>query len=770
MDADARTVVAMAAQRAGFTARRARAQCLPTVSLALLALTFGLHAFRTWSDSEEYVAAAMTLADAPSERLIAALTAPRAAARRQAVEQLRAAQGAQAATLADMLARQRASNFMLFGSAGLGLLLVTCVLVLLRRQHQAESALRLSEARMRLFIEHAPASLAMLDEHMRYLAVSRRWLADYALGERDLTGLSHYELFPEIGEAWREVHRRALAGETLTEQADRFVRADGSVQWLRWEVRPWRDERQQIRGIMIFTEDISELKRAHEDGREVSEWFHVAQAAAGAGTWQWNLHTDENIWSEEVWQLYGVPPGSATPSYRAWLDVVLDADREQVDRCVREAVALQADFTTEFRVRWPDGRVRHLLSRGAPFRDAAGQPEKYLGIVIDLTERKQSEEVERSAQQQAVLRQHSAQLASVIENVQDALALFDRDQQLVLCNRAYAELMRENRRDELLGRRRSELLEAWFARAVAPGHAQPTPYAALLQAGSVEQSATVDVRTNAGASLRITDRRIADGGVVETIWDLTEDEQRAEELRQAHAAAQAGSAAKTEFLSSISHELRTPMNAVLGFAQLLQRDRREPLTERQRERVVQILAAGDHLLCLINDILDLSRIEAGQIAIACEPVDVRATLRSVIRTLEPIAHKRGVQLSMAAATDEEPLALADPLRFAQVLMNFGTNAIKYNRPGGRVVYEVSLPRPAWLRVTVHDTGIGIPKHKQNLLFQPFQRIGQESGPIEGTGIGLMITKRLASLMSAELGYESEAGRGSSFWLDIPVVS
>jgi PAS domain S-box-containing protein len=264
-----------------------------------------------------------------------------------------------------------------------------------------------------------------------------------------------------------------------------------------------------------------------------------------------------------------------------------------------------------------------------------------------------------------------------------------------------------------------------------------------------------------------------------TIRDITErkrlaaeakfqDERQAEELREARALAEAGSAAKSEFLSSMSHELRTPLNAILGFAQLLWRDRREPLSERHKLRVEHILKGGEHLLRLINDILDLSRIEAGQVSISTEPVSVRDVLEEVDRTLQPMAARQQIALRIDPLPSRLPMVAADRTRFAQILMNLGSNAIKYNRQNGDVVFSVAEQEPSSVRITVKDTGIGIPLDKQSTLFHPFQRAGQETGPIEGTGIGLVITRRLATLMNGEVGFHSVPGQGSEFWVRLPI--
>jgi PAS domain S-box-containing protein len=364
----------------------------------------------------------------------------------------------------------------------------------------------------------------------------------------------------------------------------------------------------------------------------------------------------------------------------------------------------------------------------------------------------------------------SDRLSSAVDSIQDAFALFDDGDRLVLCNSAYRRLIGEALPGPLVGKSYQELLDAWIDDIDFPEDAARARFHEERVARHRDQTSTFDVRMRDGRSLRVIDRRTAEGGIVKTVWDLTDHERRAEELREARAAAEAGSAAKSDFLSSMSHELRTPLNAILGFAQLLQRDRKEPLSPRHLERVDQILKGGEHLLRLIDDILDLSRIEAGAVSISTEPVSIIDVLDEVKRTLEPMAARQGIRVEVQELPADLPMAVADRTRFAQILMNYGSNAIKYNRPSGSVRFSVTIPTAERVRIAVHDTGMGIPADKQDKLFQPFQRAGQETGPIEGTGIGLVISKRLAELMGGRVGFRSVPGEGSVFWVEVRVHS
>ncbi|HMG21259.1 MAG TPA: ATP-binding protein, partial [Kofleriaceae bacterium] len=337
----------------------------------------------------------------------------------------------------------------------------------------------------------------------------------------------------------------------------------------------------------------------------------------------------------------------------------------------------------------------------------------------------------------------------------------DEGDRVVLVNSACRQLLGGELAGAIIGRRFDELLPDALAAGVFDFSDETRD--ALLERWRAYHRApvgTLEVRTGSGRYLRVIDRRTPEHGTVSLLVDVTDDVLREAELRSA-------SAAKSEFLSSMSHELRTPLNAVLGFAQLLERDRKQPLTDRQQERLQHVLHGGEHLLRLIDDVLDLARIEAGRIAMSCEPVVVRDVLAEVTTTLEPMAARAQIGLEVTPVPPELPRVIADRTRLAQILMNFGSNAIKYGKPEGHARFEATSDGHS-VRIEVIDDGIGIPADKHDRLFEPFQRAGQETGPIEGTGIGLVISKRLAGLMQGSVGFTSEAGKGSRFWVEVPI--
>jgi signal transduction histidine kinase/CheY-like chemotaxis protein len=247
---------------------------------------------------------------------------------------------------------------------------------------------------------------------------------------------------------------------------------------------------------------------------------------------------------------------------------------------------------------------------------------------------------------------------------------------------------------------------------------------------------------------------------------LAEKELLEEGQRQAREAAEAANRSKSEFLSRMSHELRTPLNAVLGFAQLLES---EDLAEADHDSVKQILRGGRHLLDLINEVLDITRIETGTFQISSEPVLAGEVLADIVQLTGPLAAQANIHLIAGASLEGDTHVLADRQRLKQILLNLVSNAIKYNRPGGTVALSCELAGTTELRIKVHDTGPGIRPEHLELLFTPFERLGAEHTNVEGTGIGLALSRRLAEAMGGTLDVETALGQGTTFWVQLPVV-
>jgi C4-dicarboxylate-specific signal transduction histidine kinase len=251
--------------------------------------------------------------------------------------------------------------------------------------------------------------------------------------------------------------------------------------------------------------------------------------------------------------------------------------------------------------------------------------------------------------------------------------------------------------------------------------------------------------------------------------EVTQKHRAEEALLYSKAEAEKANRAKSEFLSKMSHELRTPMNAVLGFSQILELNSEKNLTPLQQENISHILKAGNHLLDLINEVLDLAKVESGNAALNLQPVNVVSLIEEMEGIFQPIAQEYDIRLSMILDPSLNLFAYADKLRLKQILLNLVSNAIKYNHKSGSVTVACKAINSKFIQLDCIDTGPGISPEDQSKLFEPFCRLGQENSEVEGTGIGLTVTKELVELMGGSIGLRSQMGEGSHFYVQLPIA-
>ena len=399
-------------------------------------------------------------------------------------------------------------------------------------------------------------------------------------------------------------------------------------------------------------------------------------------------------------------------------------------------------------------------------RDATGGIIGYLLIGTDNTARKQIEAEQQKLDQR--LRDQQFYTRSLIESNSDAIMTTDPLGIITDVNKQMEELI-ECTRDELIGAPFKNYFtdpeRAAAAIKLVLSEKKVTDYELTACARDGKRT---DVSINA-TTLYDRDRTLK--GVFASARDVTERKRNERalqetnvELESAKSAAEKANLAKSDFLSSMSHELRSPLNAILGFAQLM--DTSAPLpTDSQKESIGQILQAGWHLLKLINEILDLAVIESGKASLSPESVSLADVMSECQAMMEPQAQQRGIRMTFPQF--EHPIFVsADRTRLKQIVINLLSNAIKYNKEQGTVIVACAISASDRIRISIADTGAGLSPEKLAQLFQPFNRLGQEAGTVAGTGIGLVVTKRLAELMNGVLGVESTVGVGSVFWCEL----
>ncbi len=522
-------------------------------------------------------------------------------------------------------------------------------------------------------------------------------------------------------------------------------------------------------GLVLALVLLRQERRAEETRRILDESerrVRLAVEAAHCGIWEWRLDTGLVTMSDVTAVMLGWGGGGVARAADV-IERVSDEHQERLRQALRAAAEFGA-FDVSFRVDKPGGRgFTWIDARGQGFERGPHGFAAIIGVAIDVTE-------ERYAEHRA--RQAERRLSDAIDSVSEAFVLWSRNDRLLMCNDTF---------------RTTFNVEARLLKPGAPRQAVEQVMAMAIRrrerlTGPIGAS---EVELYDGRWLHLSERQTADGGVVVTATDISalkrqeadllQNQQRLEEnaralveLAEKHQiaseTAESASRAKSEFLANMSHELRTPLNAIIGFSEIMQREMYGPLGDhRYKEYAGDILSSGQHLLALINDILDMSKIEAGKLTLRPEPLDLPEMVDDVIRLVRTRAEAGG--LTLAVDIPILPAVDADYRALKQILLNLLSNAVKFTPRGGKVEVSAAERPGGRVRVWIKDTGIGIAKADLSRLAKPFEQIeNQHSKTQQGTGLGLALTKSLVERHGGALEIESQPGVGTTVSFSLPV--
>lgn len=642
-------------------------------------------------------------------------------------------------------------------------------------------------------VQAIPDGLWVLDSTGRTVFANDRMAQMLGREPDEMPGFNAYTALDEAGQAQLRQHLHEL--DTVGEPGDNLecmlLRKDGVQVWALISHTPIVDGSRRPLGWLHRVTEYTEQRRLLDVLSRREQQLAEAQSIAKLGSWEWDVPGDVVHWSDELFRIYELEPGELVPTYAGFLEGIHPDDRSRVNETVTGVFAEGDSFEFEARILRKSGLVAWIRGRGIVARDETGAPIRMSGTAQDITDAKDAEQALALLRAVATAANNADTLAEAVPVIAEEVARYTAWRAVA------AYLVPE-----------PGLLEAVRVGAHAPDSDGP-PVPAGTRDVAARAAATVDIAMQEADGALLLAAPLVVGGVVTGIfvlcrpgtvvpegWEtdtifqalavftrVAEREEAARSLAAARDEAMSASRAKSEFLATMSHEIRTPLNGVIGLSELLGRTE---LTERQRRLTDGIEDAGHTLLSLVNDILDLSKIEAGRLELDDVDFDPRATIEQAAGLAAPAARAKSLELAIACHPDLPEVLRGDPVRLGQVVTNLTSNAVKFTARGEVVVRawlegeadgdrggasdggEVAAARDAArLRVQVSDTGVGIAEEERSRLFDAFsQGDSSTTRQFGGTGLGLAISSRIVAAMGGEIGLSSTPGVGSTFWFTV----
>ncbi|WP_407282197.1 PAS domain S-box protein [Methanolobus sp. WCC1] len=737
-----------------------------------------------------------------------------------------------------------------------------------------EQKLLENEGKLKLFIEHAPVAILMLDHNLRHVAVSNKWLEIFNPVGQDIIGIHHYELYPYLSDEIKIAHQKALNGEHVRKEEEAIMLPNGSMMWTKWELWPWMRNDDSIGGVLIFTENITKQKIAEKRLRESEALLSEVGKIGIIGGWENNLITKEVKWTPELREIFELDndeilniatllkcfhPPKSRDEIRNYLNKLyekgepFDISNEIIshkgthkwirsigkpvienDKVVKilgitqdittlkkaeielqdketllnevgdiakiggwhyDIIAGTAKFTPEIFSIYEDdlgtylnieNYVEHFLPDSRKiiteaFNDAIvkaipydlelelvtvkgnhkwvraiGRPTienrrvvRLIGSLQDITEHKQAEEA---------LRESERKFRTYVESAPHGIFIMDEHGNYLDVNKAACILT---------GYAEEELKHMNYIDITEPGSFTRARQSLDELKTTGYTSAELQIRLKEGTAIwiRRDGAKLTDNRFLMFVNDITDKKIAEHSLVEAKMLAEEANDMKSQFLANMSHELRTPLNAIIGFSDILLEQKSVTSAEKERRYVEHINKSGKNLLEIINDILDLSKIETGKMMIECEEFHVSKLIYDTLESMYPISNKKNIRLTFNTSINDVYIH-ADKVKFRQILYNLLSNAIKFTPENGEVFVSIEKTGNG-IQASVTDTGIGISAERQEEIFSPFTQVDASSKRrYGGTGLGLALVKKFVEMHNGKVWLESEEGEGSNFTFTI----
>ncbi|WP_144290016.1 PAS domain-containing protein [Ideonella sp. A 288] len=614
---------------------------------------------------------------------------------------------------------------------------------------RAEASLRMFE-----FVVNAIADpVSVVDERQAYRIVNDAWCRNNGLPREAAVGRTVEEVFPVV----TSQRRRQAIVDCIAQGTEQVVRGPSPSlhtrdRFLETRYFPFIDPAVDWRGVVMISRDITDAEASRAALASSVEHLRLTLNTTGDAIFATDArspHEPVLFANEKLLQLWDIPASEGSRVTPAMIIAharshFVDPDRE----VARIAEVISSGLPQEDRLTLRDGRV--LVRRCIPTLEL-GRQVRVWGF----------RDVTAESQALQALREAEARQRTLLDAFPGYITALDEQLRYRYVNARVAELLGVDPQ-QVVGKHLTDLHPPEHAEHLARGLRRAFAGESVIED---RHYSAVPGRPSRDHLITLAVGHQPDGTALCYAFgtDITTLKATEAALVAARDEAERANRAKSQFLASMSHELRTPLNAVLGFGQLLERNAGGRLTDKQLHQVREIQRGGQHLLALINDLLDLARIEAGRMDVSIEPVALPSLVDDCVQLMQPVAARHGMRLEMPSVEDCSVVVLADRMRLKQVLLNLLSNAIKYNRPGGRVRLACRAV-DGQARLEVHDEGPGLDEAAQSRLFLAFERLGAEKSGTEGTGIGLALSHQLVRLMHGEIGIDSVPGQGSCFWV------